>query len=327
MGTLLAIDGNSLGHRAFHARAQDAPTGPHVTGTFVRMLATVWSQGPYDAVLVGFDAPDNRRKEEYPEYKAGRAPSPPGLHDQLDALRAHLSDCGVAVVSRPGAEADDVLAAAADGAQTRGWRCDVFSSDRDLTALVGPAVRLLRPRATMSDLVIDDEAGVRRAYGIEPWQYTDLAALRGDPSDGLDGVHGIGPKTAARLLRDYGSVPGIYESLHDLDPRIEGLLRAGRERVERNLLLMAPIPRLDLDVDHCLTCAVDLDRFERVLGPLGLTSAARRLVGAFQAPALPPMPPPPVEEEADGATVTPLRRRAPGRHVAEPVVGEQAALF
>jgi 5'-3' exonuclease len=325
VGTLLAVDGNSLGHRAFHARAQDAPSGPHVTGTFVRMLASAWAQGPYDAVVVGFDAPDNRRKDQYPEYKAGRAPSPPGLREQLQALREHLTDCGLAVIECPGAEADDVLAAAADTCLARDWRCDLLSSDRDLTALVGPRVRLLRPRATMSDLVIDDEAGVRRAYGIEPWQYTDLAALRGDPSDGLDGVHGIGPKTAARLLRDHGSVPGIYASLHDLEPRLEAALRAGRERVERNLLLMAPIPRLDVDVEQCLAAAVDPERVESVLGPLGLASAARRLAGALRAPALPPMPPPPTEEA--GGQPMEFRRPARDRVLAPSLVGEQAALF
>lgn len=337
MGTLLAIDGNSLGHRAFHARARDELSGPHVTGTFVRMLATAWTQGPYDAVLVGFDAPDNRRKRDFPEYKANRPPSPPELHEQLASLREHLAACGLTVVEHPGAEADDVLAAAADGCTQRGWSCDLLSSDRDLTALVGPHVRLLRPRATMSDLVIDDEAGVRRVYGIEAWQYTDFAALRGDPSDGLDGVHGIGPKIAARLLRDHGDVPGIYAALHDLPPQVEAALRAGRGRVERNLLLMAPIPHLELGMEECLTTAPDPARVEETLFPLGLGAAARRLAQALTAPSPPPMPPPPTREPDDadgdghaGTSDEPARtrrRRVRAHRAAVPLAGEQAALF
>jgi 5'-3' exonuclease len=327
VGTLLAVDGNSLGHRAFHARVHEQPTGPHVTGTVVRMLATAWAHGPYDAVLVAFDAPDNRRKDVYPEYKAHRPATPPELTEQLRWLRSNLADCGMNVEQRPGAEADDVLAAAADGCAERGWRCDVLSSDRDLTALVGPTTRLLRPRGSMADLVVEDEARVRRTYGIEASQYTDFAALRGDPSDGLEGVHGVGPKTAARLLRDHGDVPGIYRALHDLPPRVEAALRAGRGHVERNLLLMAPLPRLDVDVDAVLDRRVDLDCVEEALAPLGLAAAGRRLARAVQEPP-PPAPPPPDEPlapEPGRAREVALARRP--ALAGAPVAGEQASLF
>ena len=321
MGTLLAVDGNSLGHRAFHARAQDDPSGPHVTATFVRMLATAWVHGPYDAVFVAFDGEDNRRKEVDAGYKAHRPPSPDGLHEQLARLQELLAACGLAVGRVHGAEADDLLAAAVDAARARDWACDLLSSDRDLTALVDEAVRLLRPRAAMSDLVVDDLAGVRRAYGIEPWQYTDLAALRGDPSDGLDGVRGIGPKIAARLLRDHGSVPGIYAALHDLHPKVEAALRAGREQVERNLLLMAPLPHLPLDEEAVFDAGIDPERVASVLTPLGLGAAAARLARAYAAPPRPPMP---TAEPTAAAPVAPPPMRA---RVSVPDVGEQEALF
>jgi 5'-3' exonuclease len=324
---LLAVDGNSLGHRAFHARRREEPEGPHVTGTVVRMLASAWTEGPYDAVLVAFDAPDNRRKQLHPGYKANRPPTPAELTEQLSALRDHLDTAGLHVATAPGAEADDLLASAADACAARGWRCDLLSSDRDLTALVGPTTRLLRPRATMADLVVEDEARVRATYGIEAHQYTDLAAMRGDPSDGLDGVHGIGPKTAARLLRDHGSVPRLYDSLHELPPRVEAALRAGREQVERNLLLMAPLPNLPVDVEATVRGGLDLDRLERTLEPLGLAGAARRLRAAVEAPPPPPAPPPPLEEPGPSPDVL----AAPGRPRPVPAgvarEGEQAALF
>jgi 5'-3' exonuclease len=323
---VLAVDGNSLGHRAYHARRHEEPAGPHVTGTVVRMLASAWPEGPYDAVLIAFDAPDNRRKQLHPGYKANRPPTPEELTGQLVALRGHLEAAGLSVATAPGAEADDLLASTADACAARGWRCDLLSSDRDLTALVGPTTRLLRPRATMADLVVEDEARVRATYGIDAHQYTDLAAMRGDPSDGLDGVHGIGPKTAARLLRDHGSVPQLYQALHDLPPRIEAALRAGREQVERNLLLMAPLPNLPVDVEAVVAAGIDLERVERVLEPLGLGSAARRLRAAVTAPPPPPAPPPPLDEPDAAPASEPAHVRMPAP-VAVARQGEQAALF
>jgi 5'-3' exonuclease len=323
---LLAVDGNSLGHRGFHGVRAEAErerwTTPFVTGAVVSMMASAWVEGPYDAVVIAFDHPVNQRKLDHPEYKANRADTHPDLPGHLQALRGHLAACGLHVAEVEGAEADDLLAAAVDACGLEGWRCDVLSSDRDLTALVGPTTRLLRPRATFADLKVEDEAAVRAAYGVDPHQYTDLAALRGDPSDGLAGVSGIGPKTAARLLRDHGSVPALYAALCDLPPRVEAALRACRERVERNLLLMAPLPHLTVDVTAALHQGIDVDRARAALEDLGLFAAARRFVRAVTSPPQPPAPPPP--EEPDDLSV-PVLAGATIRPTAS--VGEQGALF
>ena len=328
MPTLLAVDGNSLAHRAYHALVDDETTGDWVTGGVVTMLASAWRQsgwaGGYDGVVVAFDSPYNRRKEQYAGYKAHRPDKDPELHQQLDACRTHLAACGLTVAEHHGAEADDLLAAAADACVARGWRCDVLSSDRDLVALVGDGVRLLRPRRTMADLAICDEAAVQDEFGVAPWQYTDLAALRGDPSDGLDGVHGIGPKTAARLLRDYDDVPGIYAALSNLPTHWERVLRAGRANVERNLLLMAPIPGLDVDVAGACERGIDLARVEEVLTAAGVAQAADRLRFAVQRPALPPMPPPPAQE---APTSSPVRVRRVAPLPVPAAEGVQASLF
>ncbi len=321
---LLAVDGNSLGHRAFHGARADAPDQPaFVTGAVMTMLASAWIEGPYDALVVAFDHAENRRKVDHPEYKANRAETDPELRPHLVALREHLAACGATVAEHPGAEADDLLAAAADACVARGWNCDLLSSDRDLIALVGPGTRLLRPRATFADLRVEDEAAVRAEYGIDPTQYTDLAALRGDPSDGLEGARGIGPKTAARLLRDHRNIPGIYAALTDLPPKLEASLREGRERVERNLLLMAPIPRLAVDVDAALDRGIDLARVTATLTELGLATVARRFARAVTSPPPPPAPPPP-EEPPDGLATAGAARR---REAVTATEGEQASLF
>jgi 5'-3' exonuclease len=323
--TVLAVDGNSLGHRAFHATHRDAPVGPFVTATVVGMLATAWTYGPYDAIVVGFDHPINHRKLEFPEYKGQRPPNHPDLDRHLTDLRSHLAACGFRVVEQEGAEADDLLAATADACSAVGWSCDLLTSDRDLTAVVGPSTRLLRPRASMADLLVEDEAAVRARYGVEPWQYVDLAALRGDPSDGLRGAQGIGPKIAARLLRDHGSVLGIYAALHDLHPKLEAALRASRADVERNLVLMAPIPHLVVDVVGAVAVGCDPDAVATGCADLGIPWAGARFRSAVTAPPPPPMPPPPEDDHDLDAVLATVTSRA--RLVPAASAGEQAALF
>lgn len=336
--TVLAVDGNALGHRAYRSAQVELEAGdprPLVTGAVVSMLATTWVHGPYDAVLVGFDHPTNRRKLLAPEYKAHRPPAPPALTAALQRLRTDLAACGFAVVEHDGAEADDVLAATVDACGTRRWRCDVLSSDRDLTALVTEDVRLLRPRARFADLSVEDVHRVRASYGVDPDRYVELAALRGDASDGLEGARGIGSKTAAKLLGTYGSIAALYEALPDLPPRIEASLREARDRVERNLLLMAPLPHLEVDIEALAVATVDPTRVLEVLGPLGLDGAARRFERAVTAPPPPPLAPHPVgagEPAADQDRAAPVTAGsrppvASVRRAAAAQVGEQEPLF
>ena len=325
--TVLAVDGNSLAHRAYHAIADtDDAVGHFVTAGVFGMLGSIWHTGPFDGVVVAFDHPTNQRKLDFPVYKADRA-TDPELRAHLEVLPDHAIAAGLHVVVEHGAEADDLLAAAADACTTRGWRCVVLSSDRDLTALVDEHVTLVRPRATMSDLRVYDPAAVVREYGVHPDQYTDLAALRGDPSDGLAGVAGIGPKTAARLLADHGSLTGIYANLCHLPPKLEAALRAGRDVAERNRLLMSPLPHLEVDVETAVATGVDPDRIERGLAPLGLRGAAERFRFAMQRPAPPPAPPPPGDDDAPLAVAVPAAIRA--RRASAPVASEadQHALF
>jgi 5'-3' exonuclease len=322
--TILAVDGNSLAHRAYHAMVGgDDAVGHFVTAGIVAMLGSVWGEGPFDGIVMAFDHAHNQRRQDWPVYKADRA-TDPALRTHLDAVPAHMEACGFGVEMTHGAEADDLLAAAADACTSRHWRCAILSSDRDLTALVSDTVTLLRPRATMSDLRVYDPAAVHREYGVAPEQYTDLAALRGDPSDGLEGVHGIGPKIAARLLRDHGSLGGIYANLHHLPPKIEAALRAGREVAERNRLLMSPLPNLVVDVDAAVASGVDLARIEQSLTALEIPGAATRFRWAVDRPA-PPRPPLPDDEPHEPAVPDSVRARRAAQAIADQA--DQHALF
>lgn len=338
MTTVLAVDGNALGHRAWHARDRgaEAPSGHWVTHRVMGMLSTAWTEGPFDTVVIAFDSETNQRKAAYPEYKANRPETDPDLRDHLQRLRDHLAECGFHVRETHGAEGDDVLAAAADECRRAGWRCGILSADRDLLALVDDKVVMLRPRGTISDLRVYDRARVLAEYGVEPPRYRDLAALRGDPSDGLAGVHGIGPKIAARLVNRYGTIQEIYQSLIYLPPKLEAALRKGRDRVERNMELMRPLDGVDADVTAAVDAGIDVDQVVDALVDLGLGAAAGRFRNAYDRPALPPLPPPPDDADApeaqDPAHDAPAAARVPvsiGAHSSAPPpgVGEQVTLF
>ena len=312
MRQLLAVDGSSLVHRAWHSTRgeEDADRDGVVTAAFASMLATTWSYGPYATLLVAFDHPVNHRRRDFPEYKAQRSATPDDLRAALGSTAEHLAAAGIAIRRQEGVEADDLLAAASDDARARTMTCDLLSSDRDLIALVGGVVRLLRPRQRFTDLAVEDEDAVRATYGVDPERYVDLAALRGDTSDGLRGANGIGPARAARLVRDHGSVAAIYRALPDLPPAIARSLREAREDVERNLLLMSPLPHLDVDLDDVIARGSPMERLAELVEELGFPGAARRLRRAVAEQdgtsassstprsTMPPVPPPPTDDDA-----------------------------
>ena len=300
MRDLLAVDGSSLIHRAWHSTRgdDDAERDGAVTAAVLSMLASAWAYGPYARLLVALDHPVNHRRRDFPEYKAQRAPTPDDLRAALERTATHLADAGVALRRVEGAEADDLLAAASDAARAAGLWCDLLSSDRDLVGSVGGTVRLLRPRQRFTDLAVEDAETVRATYGVDPSRYVELAALRGDTSDGLEGAPGIGPVRAARLIRDHGTVAELYRILPDLPPAIARSLREGRDAVERNLLLMSPLPHLDVDLGAIAPRTDPLSGLADLVEALGFPGAARRARRSVSGdgPAMPPIPPPPEDE-------------------------------
>jgi DNA polymerase-1 len=217
---LLVVDGNSLLHRAYHAAA----TGELRDGDgravwalkgLVTHVAHAAARLRPEAVLVGFDCPASSvRAEDYAGYKAHRAAKPDELREQLDAAPELLHTAGLPVFVPAGYEADDVLASCATRARDTGWRTVVVTSDRDAFALLDASTSVLRIRNGGRDAaVLVTAATLRDACGVEAWQYRDFAALRGDPSDNLPGVSGIGSATAAALLAAFGTVDSVWAAL------------------------------------------------------------------------------------------------------------------
>jgi len=202
--TLLAVDGNSLVHRAFHAYG--GTTGGARYGFFA-LLSVVCDQQSYDGLIIGFDCREHsQRRTRFSAYKAQRPDKHSELTASLDELPAIASDMGAYVVVATGWEADDVVASAVTVAEVSGWRCVVASPDRDVLGLVSGDTSVLQIRGGDQPIRRVTAAGFRRRYRIGPDQYVQLAALRGDSSDNLPGITGIGAKKAAELLRAYASV-------------------------------------------------------------------------------------------------------------------------
>ncbi len=201
---LLAVDGNALVHRAFHAYG--GTTGGARYGFFA-LLSVVCDQVSYDGLVIGFDCrAHSRRRARFGAYKAQRPDKHEQLEAALDELPGIASAMGVHVVVSAGWEADDVVASAAAAAETAGWRCVIASPDRDVLGLISARTSVLQITGGDKPIRRVTAAGFRRRYRITPSQYLQLAALRGDSSDNLLGIPGIGAKKAAALLRLYATV-------------------------------------------------------------------------------------------------------------------------
>ena len=243
---LLVIDGDSLAHRAYHAlpktirRAEGRP-GNALVG-FANFLLRLWESEQPRAVLVGWDSLDTPtyRHELFAGYQGGRE-FDEELLEQLDLLPELVRAFGFAAAKAPGYEADDFLAAAVGHEEARGGTALVATSDRDAFQLASDRTTILQPTKGVSELARVGPAEVRERYGVEPSQVPDFIALRGDPSDRIPGARGVGPKTAADLLRQYETLDGALEA-----GRFEA--QAEELRVYRRMATLdasAPLPPLE----------------------------------------------------------------------------------
>jgi DNA polymerase-1 len=253
MSKLLLLDGNSLTYRAFFAVPEDMatrsgqPTGA-VFGFTSMLINLVRDQRP-DAIAVCFDRREPTfRHIEAPEYKAHRDETPSTLIDQLGLVRQVLESLSIPAIDCAGFEADDLLATLASEAEQRGDDVLIVSGDRDVYQLVhDPRIQVLYNRRGVTDYALYDEAGIAERTGVTPDLYVQYAALRGDPSDNLPGVPGVGEKTAAKLLNKYGSVEALLAAAADQTPKLAENLAAHGETVRRNVGLMTL--RTDAPVD------------------------------------------------------------------------------
>ncbi len=261
-GLLLAIDGDSLAHRAYHALPKSIRLNALVG--FAGFLQRLWQSEQPESVLVGWDSLDTPtyRHEALPAYQSGRV-FEDSILEQLDLLPALVESFGFQAAKAPGYEADDFLAAAAHA-----WPGPVLvaTSDRDAFQLVSDRVTILQPVKGVSELARIGPAEVRARYGVEPEQVPDFIALRGDPSDKIPGAPGVGPKKAADVLKQHGS---LAQALADgRFPQIAEELLLYREIATMDA--GAPLPKL-------APTPPDWTRAAAQARELGLDGLAKRL--------------------------------------------------
>ncbi|RMG60655.1 MAG: DNA polymerase I, partial [Deltaproteobacteria bacterium] len=247
--SLLIVDGNNLFYRAFYALPRlTAPDGTPTGAVFgfARMLAKVIDSFSPTHVAVVFDAPGRTfRDEMFEAYKETRQKMPEEMSLQLPLVKELVRRAGLALLEVEGVEADDVIATLATRGKEEGLSVIIVSSDKDLCQLVGDGVVLFD---SLKDRVIDADY-VREKYGVPPERIVDLIALAGDQSDNIPGVPGIGDKTAASLLREYGSLDGLLKNAEFIKGKRGQLIRDHVEEISLSRDLARVRRDLDLPVD------------------------------------------------------------------------------
>jgi DNA polymerase-1 len=257
---------------------------------FTSMLAIVLASRP-EFAIAAFDmgAPTFRSKE-YVEYKAGRRAMPDDLRPQLEMVREVLTGFSIPIIGIEGFEADDIIGTLTKIAEARGNPVTIVSGDLDCLQLVSESVDALVPRRGITDTFVYGPEQVRQRYGFEPMQLIDFKALRGDTSDNIPGVPGVGDKTAARLVQDYGSVESLLDRVEELPQgRLKTSLKDNADKVrlgKRLVTIVRDVP-VELELDKARWTRYDYDKVRRVFDRLEF----RQLLSRFPPPDQVPVQP------------------------------------
>ncbi len=289
---LLLIDGHSVAYRAFFALPVEnfsTTTGQPTNAVygFTSMLINVLRDEKPTHVGVAFDiSRQSFRTETFPEYKANRSSTPNEFKGQISLIQEVLAALAIPVITAEGFEADDVIATLATQAEADGLDVLICSGDRDVFQLVSAQVTVLYPRKGVSDMARMTPAAVEERYGLTPGQYADFAALRGDPSDNLPNIPGVGEKTAAKWVRDYGSLTALVDRVDEVPGKAGGLLRDHLSAVLRNRQLTELIRDVPLPVGpHDLFLGQwDREAVHRVFDSLQFRVLRERLYATLSAP-------------------------------------------
>src|SRR4051812_10633059 len=291
MAKLMLVDGNSLTYRAFFALPTDITLASgQVTNAvygFTSMLLNLVRDHQPDGIGVAFDRPEPTfRHEAVADYKAGRNAAPDILKQQMGLVRQVVEALRIPIIEAPGFEADDILATLATEARDQGDEVLIVTGDRDVYQLVeDPLIKVLYNRRGVSDYALYDEAGIEERCGVPPKLYTQYASLRGDASDNLPGVPGVGEKTAAKLISNYGGIEGIYEHLDEQTPKLKANLAEHEAQVRSNaevMVLLRDVP-LEIAPDGLRLEPFDQEEVRKLFDFLEFRTLQERLAEAFGA--------------------------------------------
>ena len=294
---LLLLDGHSLAYRAFFALPVEnfsTTTGQPTNAVygFTAMLINVLRDEQPTHLAVAFDlSGPTFRHEQFAEYKAGRAETPTDFRGQVSLIREVLTALAIPMVSAAGFEADDVIATLATEADRLGMDTLIVTGDRDALQLVNDHTTVLMTRRGISDMTRFSPAEVQDKYGLTPEQYPDFAAIRGDPSDNLPNIPGVGEKTAAKWIREFGSLDALVDRVDEVPGKAGLALRSALGQVVRNrsLTQLARDVPLEVSPPDLHLGQWDRDAVHRLFDTLQFRVLRERLYAILQA----------VEPEAD----------------------------
>ena len=285
---LFLIDGNSLVYRAFFALPETISTSKgfptNAIFGFASMLVKILTEYGPKPTLVVWDAGMSGREKEYEEYKAGRRERPDLLSEQWPHMHPLVDAFGYTNVRVEGFEADDVIAALATQAREQGIEVMVVTGDRDLFQLIEDGVKVMATSRGITETKIYDREAVIDRYGIPPELIPDFVGLKGDTSDNIPGVPGIGEKTASQLLQEYGDLETVLASIDKISgaKRKENLTNHAEDaRVSKKLATALREIEVDVDLDECIAREPDRSRLREVFREFELRDPLRRLEEAL----------------------------------------------
>ncbi|MDX6670826.1 MAG: polymerase [Solirubrobacteraceae bacterium] len=294
---LFLIDGNSLAYRAFFALPEEIATsdGFHTNAIFgfASMLVKILTDLGPKATVVVWDAGSSGRKEVYADYKAQRSSRPDLLKEQWPHLEPLVEAFGYRNIAVAGYEADDVIASIVERASAQDVPVMVVTGDRDAYQLVRDGVRIMTTSRGITDTRVYDTEGVVERYGIAPELVPDFIGLKGDTSDNIPGVPGIGDKTAAQLLQEYGSLEGVLENVENISgaKRKQNLVEHAEDaRISKRLATMVRDIEVDVDPAGELSREPDRSRLREVFRRFELREPLRRLEEALDLAEAEPVP-------------------------------------
>ena len=289
--TLLLLDGHSLAYRAFFALPVEkfsTTTGQPTNAVygFTSMLINVLRDEQPTHVAVAFDLSRRTwRSQEYAEYKANRSASPVDFGGQVELIKQVLGALRIPALSAENFEADDVIATLTTRAEAEGMDVRICTGDRDAFQLVSDQVTVLYPRKGVSDMSRVDPAEMQARYGLTAAQYPDYAAIRGDPSDNLPNIAGVGEKTAARWIREFGSLPELVDRIDEVSGKAGDALRTNLSNVLQNRRLTELVRDVELDVDPVIdlrAVAYDREAVHSIFDNLQFKVLRERLLETFE---------------------------------------------
>ena len=281
---LVVIDGNALIHRAFHAipnLTTSAGIPTNAVYGFASMLINILEVLHPEYIVVTYDLKGRTFRDDlYTEYKATRTKAPQELYDQIPKIKELVTAFKIPQFAVEGFEADDVIATIAHLMEKHpDTETYIATGDRDTLQLVTPHVKVITPHKGFKEYLIYDEWKVQEEFGVTPVQFRDYKALRGDTSDNIPGAKGIGEKTAAQLLHEFGTIENIYAHLDEVKGATRTKMDESRDLVKMSIELVTlkkDIP-IDFDLEACAAHDFDERAITRLFEQLEFRSLLKKL--------------------------------------------------